>query len=195
MPFDNITILEFTGTAFALTGVYLTAKEIIWCWLFGILGIVIYTYIFFESKLYGDATLQVIYFFMSIYGWYQWKYGSSKNDTLAITLNTFRQIIFFISIGFLGGIFFGGLLSNYTDSDVPYWDGFTTSYSLAATYMMARKYLYHWIFWIIIDLIYTGIYAYKNLYITVFQYAIFCILAVLGYLQWKQKIMAKRLLF
>jgi len=195
MGIDNVTLLEFVGTAFALIGVYLTAREIIWCWLFGIFGIVTYTYIFFQSKLYGDAALQAIYFFMSIYGWYQWKYSLAKKNELKISLNTFRQIIFFISIGFFGGIFFGWLLNNYTDSDVPYWDGFTTSYSLVATYMMARKYLYHWIFWIIIDLVYTGIYAYKNLYITVFQYAVFCILAVLGYFQWRQKIMAKRLLF
>jgi nicotinamide mononucleotide transporter len=195
MPFDTITLLEFLGTAFALTGVYLTARENIWCWLFGIAGIIIYTYIFFQSKLYGDAALQAVYFFLSIYGWYQWKFGSVKNETLTITLNTFRQIIFFIAIGFAGGMFFGWLLNNYTDSDVPYWDGLTTSYSLVATYMMARKYLYHWIFWIIIDVVYTGIYTYKNLYITVFQYAVFCILAVLGYLQWRQKIEAKKLLF
>jgi nicotinamide mononucleotide transporter len=191
MPFDTITLLEFLGTAFALTGVYLTTRENIWCWFFGIAGIIIYTYIFFQSKLYGDAALQAVYFFLSIYGWYQWQFGSSKNEALAITLNTLQQIIFFIAIGLAGGMFFGWLLNNYTDSDVPYWDGLTTSYSLVATYMMARKYLYHWLFWIIIDVVYTGIYTYKNLYITVFQYAIFCILAVLGYLQWRQKLMVK----
>jgi nicotinamide mononucleotide transporter len=193
MEIDTLTLLEFLGTAFALTGVYLTARENIWCWFFGILGIIIYTYIFFQSKLYGDAALQAIYFLLSIYGWYQWQFGSVKNETLTITFNTFQQIIFFITIGFAGGIFFGWLLNNYTDSDVPYWDGFTTSYSLVATYMMARKYLYHWVFWIIIDAVYTGIYAYKNLYITVFQYAVFCILALLGYLHWRQKIAAKKL--
>jgi len=193
MLLDNITLLEFLGTTFALIGVYLTTREHIGCWLFGILGITIYIYIFFQSKLYGDAALQFVYFFMSIYGWYQWKYGSSKNDLLVITSNTFQQVILFIAIGFLGGIFFGWLLNNYTDSDVPYWDGFTTSYSLVATYMMARKYLYHWIFWIIIDIVYTGIYTYKNLYITVFQYAVFCVLAIIGYLQWKQKTKVSKL--
>lgn len=195
MELNNITLLEFLGTAFALTGVYLTARENILCWLFGILGIIIYIYIFFQSKLYGDAALQGVYFFLSIYGWYQWQFGNSKYDVLAIKLNTFQQIFFYILVGFITGIFFGWLIKNYTDSDIPYWDGFTTSYSLIATYMMARKYLYHWIFWIIIDLVCVGIYAYKNLYITVFQYAVFCGLAILGYIQWKQKIKPQKILF
>jgi nicotinamide mononucleotide transporter len=187
MAINNLTWLEFLGTTFALTGVYLTAKENVWCWLFGVAGIIIYIYIFFESKLYGDAALQGVYFFLSIYGWYQWEYGDSKYEGLAITSNTFQQIFYYIFTGFLIGIFFGWLLNNYTDTDIPYWDGFTTSYSLIATYMMARKYIYHWFFWIIIDLVYLGIYYYKNLYITIFQYSVFCILAMFGYFHWRQK--------
>lgn len=195
MLFDNLTLLEFLGTAFALVGVYLTARENILCWLFGIAGIIIYIYIFFQSKLYGDAALQFIYFFLSIYGWYQWQFGNANNNALSITTSNFKQLFLFVATGFFAGIFFGWLLNNYTDSDVPYWDGFTTSFSLVATYMMARKYLQHWIFWIVIDLVCTGIYTYKNLYITVFQYAVFCALAVMGYLQWKQKTKVSKLPF
>jgi nicotinamide mononucleotide transporter len=180
--------LEVAGTAFALLGVYLTTRQNIWCWAASIIGIVIYTYIFYHSKLYGDSGLQVFYLFLSFYGWYIWQYGGKGNDALQATNASFPLLIVLCIIGIAGTISLGLLLDNKTDSDVPYWDALTTAFSLVATWMMARKLVENWIFWIVIDIIYTGIYVFKGLNVTAFQYLIFTLLALYGYLQWRRTI-------
>jgi len=180
--------LEVAGTAFALLGVYLTTRQNIWCWAVSIIGIVIYTYIFYHSKLYGDSGLQLFYLFLSFYGWYIWLYGGTKNDALQVSNTSILQLFMFIITGITGTIGLGWLLDNKTDSDVPYWDALTTAFSLVATWMMARKMVENWIFWMVIDIIYTGIYVFKGLNVTAFQYLVFTLLALYGYLQWRRSI-------
>jgi nicotinamide mononucleotide transporter len=180
--------LEVTGTAFALLGVFLTTRQKIWCWPVSIIAIIIYIYIFFKSKLYGDSGLQFIYLFLSFYGWYEWLYGGKGNEELKVNKTSYFLLSLFIIIGFAGTAGLGWLLENKTDSDVPYWDALTTAFSLVATFMMARKLVENWIFWIVIDIIYTGIYVFKGLNVTAFQYLIFTLLALYGYLQWRRTI-------
>ena len=182
-----MTTLEIIGTLFALLGVWLTTQQRIWCWPVAIIAIVIYIYIFFKSKLYGDSALQVFYLAMSFYGWYEWLYGGKEHTELTLSKIDLKMLIITTAAG-VGGTFVLVYFLKMTDSNVPWLDACTTSFSLVATWMMARKILENWLYWIIIDLLYVGIYIYKDLYVTGLQYFIFTILAAYGYWQWRKEL-------
>jgi nicotinamide mononucleotide transporter len=134
-------------------------------------------------------SLQVYYVFVSIYGWYHWQYGSKskKEDDLKISKTNIKTAFYLFIITGLLFVFIAYILVNFTDSTVPYWDSFTTAASFVATWMLARKMIEHWIIWIIVDAISLGLYLYKGLYPTVILFAVYTLLAVFGYIEWKRK--------
>ena len=133
--------------------------------------------------------LQVYYVLISIYGWTIWSQGarSGRNSTWRLVTHTsknqFRWIFFTLIL--LTGVFFW-VLSEGTDSDVPFWDALTTAGGVVATWMLARKLIEHWLFWIILDLISMALYIYKGLYPTTILFAIYTVLAFSGYKIWKK---------
>ena len=183
-----MTILEIIGTIFALLGVFLTVRQNIWCWPVAIVALLIYIYIFFKSKLYGDMGLQVIYIIASIYGWHEWKYGRHNEQELKVHRISSGLLFLLCMVSTAGTILLGWFLDSSTDTDVPYLDAGLTVFSLLATWMMARKHLEHWIFWIVLDLVYVGLYLYKDLHVTAFQYFIFTALAIYGFIAWKKEL-------
>ena len=180
--------IEILGAVTGLIYLYFSVNKLIWLWPFGILTSLLYTWVFFTSRLYADMSLQVYYFFISIYGWYYWLKGGVKNNqkeapVSRISKNTFLISLLVISLlTTLSGI----LLNNYANSSLPYWDAFTTSASIVATWMLARKMLENWLYWIIIDLVSMFMYIYKGLYPTAFLFLVYSIIAVLGYYNWKK---------
>ena len=179
--------LEFTAVVFGLASVWFAKKENILVFPTGIISVVIYVYICSQYKLYADMGINAYYFVMSVYGWIVWTKKTDSNP-LPISTNTKKEQL--LSIGMLVGFFIllYFVLSNFTDSDVPIWDATTTSIFLVGMWLMARKKIENWIAWIIGDIISVPLYAYKGLYLTSFQFIIFTIIAILGYLEWKKKI-------
>jgi len=182
--------VEIVGTLLSIIYVFLSIKQNIWLWPFGIISSLFYIYIFLDSKIYADMALQVYYVAVSIYGWYFWLNGKSQtqsnNEKLKVRKTTYNlQILLALSTSILF-IVISQILIYFTDSEIPYWDAFTTSTSIVATWMLAKKYIEHWFFWIIIDIISSGLYFYKELYVTVFLYLIYTIMAVVGYLEWNK---------
>jgi nicotinamide mononucleotide transporter len=178
--------IEIIGAISGILGVWLTARQIIWCWPVALINVVIYIYVFYISKLYADFGLQLFYFFMTLYGWYNWLYGGTSNHHLPISRITLKKFIFFFFIGMPAVLITGYLLKNYSDAAYPYWDSFVSVWGIIGTYMMAKKIIEHWILWIIVDITCVGIYFYKALYPTTILYFIFTILAVYGLLKWKK---------
>ena len=133
--------------------------------------------------------LQVYYLVVSAYGWYYWSRRSSpgqEGGRPVIRLNgSMTMILTAVTAGLLIGIVF--ILKNFTDSDVPWGDAFTTAASIVATWMLARKILEHWLVWIVVDLVAAGLYLYKELYPTALLYIVYSVIAVAGYIQWKKK--------
>jgi len=181
--------IELLATIFGLLYLFLSIKQNIWCWPAGLITSALYVYVFFVTKFYADMGLQVYYVFVSIYGWYHWKYGSrsKKNDDLKISKTNNKTALCLIVITGVLFVLIAYILVNFTDSTVPYWDSFTTAASFVATWMLARKMLEHWLIWIIVDGISLGLYLYKGLYPTVILFAVYTLLAVLGYFEWKRK--------
>jgi len=187
--FKAIGFIEWFGVITGAICVYLAAKENILNWPVSILSVVTYIYIFYHAKLYGDTILQFYFLFTAVYGWYYWTFGKSsitlKSERPVSRLTGQQWIIIFISLLFLGAIA-GYLLDNFTDTDVPYIDGFCTVTSFIAQFLMTRKKLENWLIWIAVDIAYVPLYIHKELFATAVLYFIFTIIAIKGYLDWKK---------
>jgi len=178
--------IEVIGALSGIIGVWLTARQVIWCWPVALINVVIYIYVFYISKLYADFGLQLFYFFITLFGWYNWLYGGKDHHALPISRITLKKLIIFFCIGIPSVFILGYLLRNYTDAAYPYWDSFVSIWGIIGTYMMAKKILEHWILWIIVDLTCVGIYFFKGLYPTTILYFIFTVLAVYGLSKWRK---------
>ncbi len=177
--------VELTATIFGVICVVLTIKRNIWCWPTGLIQVILYIYIFNGAKLYSDMILHVIYVFLQIYGWYHWWHGGKDKTKLSITLLKKHSFIWVI-IAVIGTVVWGFLMNRFSDASLPYPDAFTTVTSLVAQWLMARKKLESWYFWIAVDVVAIGVYWYKQLYLTTGLYAIFLVLATIGFFAWKK---------
>ncbi|MDK2978139.1 MAG: nicotinamide mononucleotide transporter [Bacteroidales bacterium] len=185
--------IELLGALFGLLYIILSIKQNIWCWPIGLITSALYIYVFFVTKFYADMGLQVYYLVVSIYGWYFWLFGgkSTKKDDLKISNAGYRRLLYIaVATAVLFGII-AFILINFTDSEIPYWDAFTTAGSFVATWMLARKIIEHWLIWIIVDSVSLGLYIYKGLYATVILFAVYTLLAVIGYIEWKKELKTK----
>jgi len=184
---EQITRIEIAGTLFGILGVWLTIRQNIYCFPAGIINVTLYALLFFNSKLYSDAALQIIYVILLIYGWIQWNNHNRKKE-LMVNKTEKRQMIILLITVVCASFFLGTFLYKKTDASLPYLDASTTSMSLIAQWMIAKKKIENWIIWIVTDVIYVGMYIYKSLYLTSFLYFIFILLAVKGYSEWKKSL-------
>ena len=153
----------------------------------------IYIFIYYKAGLYADFGINIYYLGAAVYGWLVWKYGTrtKENKELPITHMPIRSwlktgIVFCMALFLIAW-----LLINFTDSDVPWWDSFTTALSIIGMWMLARKYVEQWWVWIVVDVVCVGLYIYKNLHFTAALYALYTIIAIFGWLNWK-KLMKKQ---
>ena len=180
-------LLEWFGVFTGILCVWLAAKNNIFNWPIAIASVIIYIFIFFESKLYADMGLQVYFLVMNIYGWYFWsKQRNNPEASRPVSLITQKEIL----LSTLGIIAFtlilGFLLKKNTDASFPFIDSFCTACSLIAQVFLARKVLQNWLIWIFVDIIYVGVYVSKDLYATAVMYALYVYIASVGYLAWRK---------
>lgn len=177
--------IEWLATISGFLCVYLASKQHILNWPISLISVSCYLFIFYQHKLYGDATLQLYFFTTGIYGWYHWNKGNLGTTKTISSLKIKEFIFILLAILFLSGAM-GYILDNFTDSDVPYIDGFCTAMSLVAQFLMTRKILQTWILWIVVDICYIPLYLSKGLYLTTILYIAFTIIAAQGWIQWKK---------
>lgn len=183
------TWLEIVAVLFGLLSVWYAKRENILVYPTGIISVLVYVYICFFAKLYADMGINFFYFIMSVYGWIMWTRKDNKKSALKISSCTARENIFnFLAFGAFF-VILSYVLKNFTDSDVPYWDSLTTAIFIIAMFLMARKKLENWTAWIMGNIISIPLYFYKGLVFTSFQFSVFLILAILGYIEWKRKLM------
>ena len=182
--------LESIAVAVTLLAVYLTARQVIWCWPLGMISVTLYAVVFYQSKLYADMGLQAIYFALAAYGWWAWLHGGEDHGTLRVTLLSTRVRIVLTAGAALAGIVLGQTLHVLTDASLPFMDSTLTCYSIAAQWMQTRKFLEAWLVWLAVDVFYVGMFIYKGLYLTAGLYAVFLYLAVLGFVAWRRSMRA-----
>ena len=184
LPLDMTEVLGFVSGAIS---VWLTVKQNIWNWPIGIINNIFFVVLFLSSQLYADMGLQIVYIVLSVLGWYWWLHGGDHKGQLAIT---HLKLPTFLILGLLGTLATWGLtLFLQSVNDVaPFLDALTTVLSLIAQYLLTRKLLENWHVWIFADIIYIGLYAYKNLYLTSFLYFIFMVMCVVGWWGWRKSV-------
>jgi nicotinamide mononucleotide transporter len=180
--------IELLGAILGILYVVLSIRQNIFTWPTGLLTSVLYIVVFYKSALYAAMSLQVYYVFISIYGWYFWLRGKNSNNKLQAPVQKINKQ-FLLRIGAVTVLIYGFILFiliNFSDSDVPFMDSLTTSLSITATWMLARKYIEHWIIWIFVDIVSSGLYIYKNLWPTVVLFSVYTVMAFIGYVEWKK---------
>lgn len=178
--------LEILAVITGIISVYLSTRENIWSWPTAIVNVSLYFIVFLEAKLYADMGLQVVYFALSLYGWYEWLYGGENRTELHVSRASRSLGVRLAVLGVVSALLLGTALARFTDASLPYIDSATTSTSLVAQWMMTRKILESWAVWVAVDVVYIGMFFYKKLYLTMGLYAVFLVLAVMGYVQWKR---------
>ncbi|MNK05726.1 Nicotinamide riboside transporter PnuC [compost metagenome] len=179
--------LEWFGVFTGILCVWLAAKNNIYSWPIAIISVVIYIFIFFESKLYADMGLQFYFFIMNIYGWYYWSKNRNNPEASRPVANiTQKEILISIVSIIIFTFLLGQFLYKNTDAALPYIDSFCTACSLVAQIFLARKVMQNWLIWIFVDIIYVGMYISKDLYATAVMYALYVYIASVGYLDWRK---------
>jgi nicotinamide mononucleotide transporter len=181
---------EIVAAIFGVISVFLSVRQNIWSWPTAIVNVGMYIFVFFRSKLYADTGLQVVYVVLNFYGWYQWLYGGKNRTELPVSRTPARLGAFLVVIGAVSTAIMGTFLGHTADA-LPFMDALTTSTSLVAQWMMTRKLLENWIIWVAVDVVYIGMYIYKDLYVTSLLYAVFLVLSVMGYREWKKSFAAR----
>lgn len=179
--------LEWCGVITGTLCVWLAAKNNILNWPLAIISVLIYIFIFFESKLYSDMGLQVYFLVTNAYGWYFWsKNSNNPESSRPVSLITNKEIALSALAVLLMTILPGTLLHYFTKASYPFLDSFCTACSLVAQIFLARKVLQNWLIWIFVDIIYVGVYISKDLYATAIMYALYVYIAWVGYQEWKK---------
>ncbi|MFI5231797.1 MAG: nicotinamide riboside transporter PnuC [Gemmatimonadales bacterium] len=188
----EIDWLQWTAVGTGVISVYLSVRQKIWSWPTALVNVALYFVVFRDEKLYADMGLQVIYFALSLYGWYEWLYGGENRTELKVSRANAAMGARLGAITVVGVAVLGTLFARYTDAALPYVDSATATVSLVAQWMMTRKVLENWAVWIAVDVVYVGMFIYKHLYPTAGLYAGFLVLAVMGHLQWLRSFRADR---
>jgi len=180
--------IEVLGAVLGMLYIFFSIRQHILTWPTGLLTSALYVYVFFQSKFYADMGLQVYYVGISLYGWYYWLIGGKNETGKKVPVQRTSRAVFRILAGTTVLIYAAILyiLLNFTDSPVPYMDSMTTALSIVATWMLARKYIEHWLLWIFIDLFSAGLYIYKGLWPTTILFLVYTLMAVAGYRKWKK---------
>jgi nicotinamide mononucleotide transporter len=181
-----MSALELVAAAIGALSVWLSVRQHIWSWPTAIVNVVLYAVVFWNAKLYADMGLQVVYAVLSVYGWYEWLFGGQDRTPLRVSRTTPRLATLLVLVAAAGAALLGTLLQRTTDAALPYLDSFLSSTSLVAQWMMTRKKLENWLVWIFVDVVYVGMFIFKGLHVTAGLYAVFLVLAVRGYVDWRR---------
>lgn len=155
-------------------------------WPLAIASSLLYGILFGRYRLYGEASLQLVFVALSLWGWWQWLRGKDEQQQALTVRNlSARGRLWSLSSLLVLWPLTGVLLDHITDSDVPYWDALPTAGSLIGQWLLARKWVDNWTCWLAVNLVSMGLFAYKHLWLTVILYGVFAVLSVVGWRQWR----------
>ena len=194
VPGYPISYVELIGALFGLISVYFASRANILTWATGIVNELFLFILFFQVQLYADMFLQVYFFGITLYGWYNWKYKPEHKSITSTTLNSKILILACILIGTaLSGFLFSNIhlyLPDYfkTEASFPYVDSFIMILSIIATVLLAQKKIETWYLWILVDLVSMVLFYKKGIAFLALEYFIFLGLASYGLFNWKKQL-------
>lgn len=179
------TWLEAASFVTGAICVWLTVRESIWNFPIGLLNVATFSVVFFQSRLFADAGLQVVYFVLGVIGWRLWVCGGKDRTQLQISRASSLELVL-IAVFVAGATLGLWRLLHYAGGSASFWDALTTSLSLASQWLLNRKRLESWAGWILVDAIYVPLYIFKELYLTAILYALFLVMAAIGWRAWQR---------
>lgn len=183
--------LEVIAALFGIVSVWLSTREHIASWPTAIVNVGLYFIVFRRAQLYADMWLQAIYLALSCYGWYEWKFGGADRTELPVSRATRRDAIRLLPIGLVAASALALYFDRHTDAALPWVDSSLSVLSLVAQWMMTRKLLENWLLWIVADVAYVAMFVSKALFVTAGLYAVFLLLAMKGYVDWRRSWLAR----
>ena len=183
--FQN-NILESVAAIFGLLYLFLAAKQNYLCWISGIINVTIFGWIFYQEKIYANMFLQIIYFLLSIYGFYAWINKKKGHMAFVSKMDTSYRGLMIITIVIMTAATY--LILQKTNSVMLFADALTAAAGIVATWMQARKFIENWLIWIPTDLLLTYLFFSHGLYITASLFAIYTIIAVYAYIKWNNEL-------
>jgi len=194
-----LTFLEIIGLILGVVSSILLIQNRIITWPFGIAFVIVSIIVLWNAALYGDVILNIIFFVLYTYGWYNWIYGRKKKElTLPISYSHKKEFWLCLTVTLVGLyifaqflIYFPTLIDGMTPASLPYWDSLTTMLSFTAIFLTAKKRMDSWGYWLAANVLYTGIYFYKELYYYSMLYLIYIGFAIWGYASWRKIMMSQ----
>ena len=181
--------LEAAGVLFSVLYLVLAIRQNLWCWPAAFVSSVITIAVMFGARLYSEAGLNVFYAAMAVYGWYQWRYGGGRGGERALPISMWSAKLHAIAIGgsVAASLVIGWLMSSNTDAAFPYLDAFVLVSSIVTTYMVARKILENWLYWLVIDSLSLYLYLERGLLMYAGLFALYLVLVVIGFVRWQRE--------
>ena len=178
--------LEVVAVLAAIAYLFLAIRQNIWCWLGAAISTAIYVYLFIVARLYMESALNLFYFAMAIYGWYVWYGGRSGDGELPVSVWPLRvhaiAILAIVAVSVANGY----TLARFTNAAYPYIDSLTTWGAIWATFLVARKVLENWWYWLVIDIASIAIYWARDLQLTSILFVIYVFMIPFGMLAWRR---------
>jgi len=182
-----VTWLEVVAFVLAVAMVVCNIRVNVLGWPLAIASSLLYFLLFWKSRLYGDASLQIFFAVVAAWGWWQWLRGTDASGA-ALRVRSLGPRGRWIALGALAVAWpaTGLFLRRYTDTDVPWWDAFPTAASVLGQWLLGRKYVENWPTWIVVNVVGVALFSYKGLWLTVVLYALFAAMAVVGWRAWRR---------
>lgn len=181
---DWSLILQIVGTTLGLIYLWLEYKANIWVWVIGAIMPMVHGVLYLTSGIYADAAMQLYYVAAGIYGLVVWKRHPKDSSSGRIKHTPLRWILPLVAIYIVLHVAIYFVLTDFTDSRVPFFDSMSTALSIVAMWMLSRKLVEQWLVWLVVDMISVGLYLYKGIPLTAGLYAVYCVLAIVGYVRW-----------
>ena len=190
LALQTMSAWEMIAVVLGITYLLLAVRESLWCWYAAFFSTAIFLYLFWDVNLLMESALQVYYLAMAVYGWWQWRGGGSNGQEAALELPITRWPLrnHIMAIGAVGlaSLLSAALLTQYTQAAMPLLDSFTTWGSILTTWMVTRKILENWLYWLVIDSASIYLYLDRGLYLTSLLFVAYLVIVVFGYRKWLQ---------
>lgn len=183
---------EVAAVLLAILYLLLAIRENIWCWLCAGASTAIYIYLYADAKLYMESVLNLFYFAMAIYGWSVWRSGSGDDRKIAVITMPWNVHAFAAAAIFVLAWTTGSLLDSYTDAELPYLDSAIMYSSMWATYLVARKVLENWGYWLVIDAVTAYVNGSRGLELTALLYGLYLVMIPFGWYRWTRSWRARQ---
>jgi nicotinamide mononucleotide transporter len=187
------TLREAIAVVFGIASVFFSRKESIWVYPVGMVSTIIYIYISLEGQLLGEASVNIYYTIMSIYGWWLWARRNQQHEKILLisesnTKEWMQQLLFFAAfyIGIFASLTY--LKKDFAPGAIPWADAFASATAYTGMWLMAKKKVESWWWWIFTNVASIPLYFVKGYVFTSFQYIVLLVLAVLGLMEWKKKV-------